>query len=107
MFGLFSNKVKKIEEKLSILATEIAGIQKNIIIYPNENNYKNLHITKTKELNFLYNELEEKKGKAYLDEFIRKLSNKYKESEYVLSKTEQKILDKILIEYKVKVKIKA
>ncbi|MEY4148220.1 MAG: hypothetical protein RL652_650, partial [Pseudomonadota bacterium] len=29
------------------------------------------------------------------------------ESEYVLSKTEQKILDKILIEYKVKVKIKA
>ena len=35
-----------------------------------------------------------------------KLSNEYKESEYVLSKSEQKILDKILIEYKVKVKIK-
>ena len=41
MFGLFSNKVEKIEEKLSILATEIASIQKKIIIYPNENNYKN------------------------------------------------------------------
>jgi hypothetical protein len=106
MFGLFSNKVKKIEDKLAILAREIASIQKNIIIYPNENNYKNLHITKIKELNSFYNKLEKKKGKAYLDEFIRKLFNKYRESEYVLSKTEQKLLDKILIEHKVKVKIK-
>jgi hypothetical protein len=67
MFGLFSSKTKKIEEKLSKLAIEIASIQKSI---------------------------------------IRKLSNEYKVSEYVLSKSEQKILDKILIEYKVKVKIK-
>ena len=36
MFGLFSSKTKKIEEKLSKLATEIASIQKNIIIYPEE-----------------------------------------------------------------------
>ena len=107
MFGLFSSKTKKIEEKLSNLAIEIASIQKNIIIYPNENNYKNLHISKTKELNSLYNELEAAKGKDYLNEFISKLSNEYKKSEYVLSKAEQKILDKILIEYKVKVKIKA
>ena len=42
MFGLFSSKAKKIEEKLSNLAIEIASIQKNIIIYSNENNYKNL-----------------------------------------------------------------
>lgn len=107
MFGLFSNKTKKIEEKLSKLAIEIASIQKNIIIYPSENNYKNLHISKTKELNSLYNELETAKGKDYLNEFIQKLSNEYKKSEHALSKTEQKILDKILIEYKVKVKIKA
>jgi hypothetical protein len=105
MFGLFSSKTKKIEEKLSNLAIEIASIQKNIIIY--ENNYKNLHISKTKELNSLYNELEAAKGKDYLNEFISKLSNEYKKSKYVLSKAEQKILDKILIEYKVKVKIKA
>lgn len=101
MFGLFSNKTKKIEEKLSKLAIEIASIQKNIIIYPSENNYKNLHISKTKELNSLYNELETAKGKDYLNEFIRKLSNEYKESDHVLSKTEQKILDKILTEYKI------
>jgi len=107
MFGLFSNKAKKIEEKLSNLATEIANIQKSIIIYPNENNYKDLHMNKTKELNSLYNDLEDVKGKDYLNDFIRKLSNEYKKSEYVLSKAEQKILDKILIEYKVKVKIKA
>ena len=107
MFGLFSSKTKKIEEKLSNLATEIASIQKSIIIYPNENNYKNLHMNKTKELNSLYNDLEDAKGKDYLNDFIRKLSNEYKKSEYVLSKAEQKILDKILIEYKVKVKIKA
>ena len=107
MFGLFSSKTKKIEEKLSNLATEIASIQKSIIIYPNENNYKNLHMSKTKELNSLYNDLEDAKGKDYLNDFIRKLSNEYKKSEYVLSKAEQKILDKILIEYKVKVKIKA
>ena len=107
MFGLFSSKTKKIEEKLSNLAIEIASIQKNIIIYPNENNYKNLHMSKTKELNSLYNELEAAKGKDYLNEFISKLSKEYKKSEYVLSKAEQKILDKILIEYKVKVKIKA
>ena len=106
MFGLFSSKTKKIEEKLSKLAIEIASIQKIIIIYPSESNYKNLHISKTKELNSLYNELEAAKGKDYLNEFIRKLSNEYKVSEYVLSKSEQKILDKILIEYKVKVKIK-
>ena len=106
MFGLFTSKTKKIEEKLSKLAIEIASIQKSIIIYPSESNYKNLHINKTKELNSLYNELEAAKGKDYLNEFIRKLSNEYKESEYVLSKSEQKILDKILIEYKVKVKIK-
>ena len=106
MFGLFSNKTKKIEEKLSKIAIEIAVIQKNIITYPSENNYKNLHISKTKELNTLYNELEAAKGKDYLNEFIRKLSNGYKESDHVLSKAEQKILDKILIEYKVKVKIK-
>jgi hypothetical protein len=97
---------KKIEEKLSKLAIEIASIQKSIIIYPSESNYKNLHISKTKELNSLYNELEAVKGKDYLNEIIRKLSNEYKKSEYVLSKSEQKILDKILIEYKVKVKIK-
>ena len=107
MFGLFSSKAKKIEDKLSNLAIEIASIQKNIIIYPNENNYKNLHMIKSEELNSLYNELEAAKGKDYLNEFIRKLSNEYKKSEYVLSKAEQKILDKILIEYKVKVKIKA
>ena len=107
MFGLFSSKTKKNEEKLSNLATEIASIQKSIIIYPNENNYKNLHMSKTKELNSLYNDLEDAKGKDYLNDFIRKLSNEYKKSEYVLSKAEQKILDKILIEYKVKVKIKA
>jgi hypothetical protein len=107
MFGLFSSKAKKIEEKLSNLAIEIASIQKNIIIYPNENNYKNLHMSKTIELNSLYNELEAAKGKDYLNEFISKLSKEYKKSEYVLSKAEQKILDKILIEYKVKVKIKA
>ena len=107
MFGLFLNKTKKIEEKLSKLAIEIASIQKNIIVYPNENNYKSLHISKTKELNSLYDELEVAKGKDYLNEFIRKLSNEYKQSNHVLSKTEQKILDKILIEYKVKVKIKA
>ena len=107
MFSLFSSKTKKIEEKLSNLATEIASIQKSIIIYPNENNYKNLHMSKTKELNSLYNDLEDAKGKDYLNDFIRKLSNEYKKSEYVLSKAEQKILDKILIEYKVKVKIKA
>ncbi len=107
MFGLFSSKAKKIEEKLLNLAIEIASIQKNIIIYPNENSYKNLHMSKTKELNSLYNELEAAKGKGYLNEFISKLSNEYKKSEYVLSKAEQKILDKILIEYKVKVKIKA
>ena len=106
MFGLFSNKTKKIEEKLSKLAMEIAVIQKNIITYQSENNYKNLHISKTKELNSLYNELEAAKGKDYLNDFIRKLSNEYKESDHVLSKAEQKILDKILIEYKVKVKIK-
>jgi hypothetical protein len=47
------------------------------------------------------------KGKDYLNEFISKLSKEYKKSDYVLSKAEQKILDKILIEYKVKVKIKA
>jgi len=93
MFGLFSSKKKKIEEKLSNLAIEIASIQKNI--------------SKTKELNSLYNELEAAKGKDYLNEFISKLSNEYKKSKYVLSKAEQKILDKILIEYKVKVKIKA
>ena len=51
--------------------------------------------------------LEAAKGKDYLNEFISKLSKEYKKSEYVLSKAEQKILDKILIEYKVKVKIKA
>jgi hypothetical protein len=107
MFGLFSSKAKKIEDKLSNLAIEIASIQKNIIIYPNESNYKNLHMIKSKELNSLYNELEAAKGKEYLNEFIRKLSSEYKKSEYVLSKAEQKILDKILIEYKVKVKIKA
>ena len=107
MFGLFSSKAKKIEDKLSNLAIEIASIQKNIIIYPNESNYKNLHMIKSEELNSLYNELEAAKGKDYLNEFIRKLSNEYKKSEYVLSKAEQKILDKILIEYKVKVKIKA
>ncbi|MGI9082779.1 MAG: hypothetical protein ACR2IW_01000 [Candidatus Fonsibacter lacus] len=107
MFGLFSSKTKKIEEKLSNLATELASIQKSIIICPNENNYKNLHMSKTKELNSLYNDLEDAKGKDYLNDFIRKLSNEYKKSEYVLSKAEQKILDKILIEYKVKVKIKA
>jgi hypothetical protein len=107
MFGLFSSKAKKIEEKLSNLAIEIASIQKNIIIYPNENNYKNLHMSKIKELNSLYNELVDAKGKDYLNEFISKLSKEYKKSEYVLSKAEQKILDKILIEYKVKVKIKA
>ena len=106
MFGIFSNKTKKIEEKLSKLAIEIAVIQKNIITYQSENNYKNLHISKTKELNSLYNELEAAKGKDYLNDFIRKLSNEYKESDHVLSKAEQKILDKILIEYKVKVKIK-
>ena len=106
MFGLFSNKRKKIEVKLSKLAIEIAVIQKNIITYQSENNYKNLHISKTKELNSLYNELEAAKGKDYLNDFIRKLSNEYKESDHVLSKAEQKILDKILIEYKVKVKIK-
>ena len=106
MFGLFSNKTKKIEEKLSKLAIEIAVIQKNIITYQSENNYKNLHISKIKELNSLYNELEAAKGKDYLNDFIRKLSNEYKESDHVLSKAEQKILDKILIEYKVKVKIK-
>ena len=106
MFGLFSNKTKKIEEKLSKLAMEIAVIQKNIITYQSENNYKNLHISKTKELNSLYNELEAAKGKDYLNDFIRKLSNEYKESDHVLSKAEQKIIDKILIEYKVKVKIK-
>jgi len=103
----FLVKQKKIEEKLSNLATEIASIQKSIIIYPNENNYKNLHMSKTKQLNSLYNDLEDAKGKDYLNDFIRKLSNEYKKSEYVLSKAEQKILDKILIEYKVKVKIKA
>jgi hypothetical protein len=107
MFGLFSSKAKKIEDKLSNLAIEIASIQKNIIIYPNESNYKNLHMIKSEELNSLYNELEAAKGKEYLNEFIRKLSSEYKKSEYVLSKAEQKILDKILIEYKVKVKIKA
>ena len=107
MFGLFSSKTKKIEEKLSKLATEIASIQKNIIIYPKETNYKDLHISKTKELNSFYNELEAAKGKDYLNQFIKKLSNDYKQSEYALSKSEQKILDKILIEYKVKVKIKA
>ena len=107
MFGLFSSKTKKIEEKLLNLAIEIASIQKNIIIYPNENNYKNLHMSKTKDLNSLYNELEAAKGKEYLNEFIRKLSNEYKKSEYVLSKAEEKILDKLLIDYKVKVKIKA
>jgi hypothetical protein len=106
MFGLFSNKRKKIEVKLSKLAIEIAVIQKNIITYQSENNYKNLHISKTKELNSLYNELDAAKGKDYLNDFIRKLSNEYKESDHVLSKAEQKILDKILIEYKVKVKIK-
>ena len=107
MFGLFSSKTKKIEQKLLNLAIELASIQKNIIIYPNENNYKNLHMSKTKDLNSLYNELEAAKGKEYLNEFIRKLSNEYKKSEYVLSKAEQKILDKLLIDYKVKVKIKA
>ena len=65
-----------------------------------------MHISKTKELNSLYNELEAAKGKDYLNEFISKLSNEYKKSNYVLSKAEQKILDKLLIEYKVKVKIK-
>ena len=104
MFGLFSSKTKKIEEKLLNLAIEIASIQKNIIIYPNENNYKNLHMSKTKNLNSLYNELEAAKGKEYLNEFIRKLSNEYKKSEYVLSKAEEKILDKLLIDYKVKIK---
>ena len=53
MFGLFSSKTKKIEEKLSSLEIEIASIQKKIIIYPNENNNKNLHISTTKELNSL------------------------------------------------------
>jgi hypothetical protein len=106
MFGLFSSKVKKIEKKLSVLAMEIASIQKNIIFSPNESTYKNLHLNKTKELNTLYNDLESAKGKSYVDDFIRKLTNEYKQSEYVLSKEEQKKLDKILIVYKVKVKIK-
>jgi hypothetical protein len=106
MFGLFSSKVKKIEQKLSALAMEIASIQKNIIFSPNESTYKNLHLNKTKELNTLYNDLESAKGKSYVDDFISKLTNEYKQSEYVLSKEEQKKLDKILIEYKVKVKIK-
>ena len=65
-----------------------------------------MHLNKTKELNILYNDLESVKGKSYVDDFIRKLTNEYKQSEYVLSKEEQKKLDKILIEYKVKVKIK-
>ena len=106
MFGLFFSKAKKIEEKLSKLAMEIASIQKNIIFSPNESTYKSLHLNKTIELNALYNDLESAKGKSYVSDFIRKLTNEYKQSEYVLSKEEQKKLDKILIEYKVKIKIK-
>jgi hypothetical protein len=106
MFGLFTSKAKKIEEKLSKLAMEIASIQKNIIFSPNESTYKNLHLNKTIELNALYNDLETAKGKSYVSDFIRKLTNEYKQSEYILSKEEQRKLDKILIEYKVKVKIK-
>jgi hypothetical protein len=93
--------VSALEEKLLELTMEIASIQKNIIIYPSENNYKNLHISKTKELNSLYAELKQEKGENYLNDFVKKLSNKYGESKYVLSKTEQKILDKILTEYKI------
>jgi hypothetical protein len=106
MFGLFSSKAKKIEDKLYKLAMEIASIQKKIIFSPNESTYKSLHISKTKELNALYNDLESVKGKSYVSDFISKLTNEYKQSEYVLSKDEQNKLDKILIEYKVKVKNK-
>lgn len=106
MFGLFTSKLKKIEEKLSFLANEIASIQKNIILYPRENTYKNLHVTKTKELNDLYNELETIKDEEYVDHFIKKLTDNYLASENALSNEEEKLLDKILIEYKVKSKIK-
>ena len=41
-----------------------------------------------------YNDLESAKGKSYVDDFIRKLTNEYKQSEYVLSKEEQKKLGK-------------
>jgi hypothetical protein len=106
MFGLFSTKAKKIEQKLSVLALEIAAIQKNILFSPEESTYKNLHLTKTKELNNLYNDLEQSKGKTHVEDFIKKLTEEYKKSGYVLNKDEQKKLDKILIEYKIKVKIK-
>ena len=98
MFSFFFNKAKKIEQKLSILAMEIASIQKNIIFSPNESTYKNLHLNKTKELNILYNDLESVKGKSYVDDFIRKLTNEYKQSEYVLSKEEQKKLERLISE---------
>jgi len=106
MFGLFSSRQKKIEQKLFSLANEISGIQKNIILYPKENTYKDLHIDKTKELNNLYNDLEKIKNKDYVKNFIGQLTIKYKASENVLSKEEQKLLDKLLIEHKVKAKIK-
>jgi len=106
MFGLFSSRQKKIEQKLFLLANEIAGIQKNIILYPKENTYKDLHIDKTKELNNLYRDLEKVKNKYYVKNFIEQLAIKYKNSENVLSKEEQKSLDRLLIEYKIKTKFK-
>jgi len=106
MFGLFSSRQKKIEQKLFLLANEIAGIQKNIILYPKENTYKDLHIDKTKELNNLYRDLEKVKNKDYVKNFIEQLAIKYKNSENVLSKEEQKSLDRLLIEYKIKTKFK-
>jgi len=106
MFSLFSSRQKKIEHKLFSLANEIAGIQKNIILYPKENTYKDLHIDKTKELNNLYRDLEKVKNKDYVKNFIGQLTIKYKNSENVLSEEEQKLLDRLLIEHKVKIKFR-
>jgi hypothetical protein len=102
MFGLFESKSEKLTKNCLKIARELSACNKRVLNNPDSDWWKNyLHQT---ELNLKekYLEVQKLMGDDYLSNLIGLIDEEYFKSKYVLSDKEQKKVNDLMTDYKIK-----
>lgn len=102
MFGLFESKSEKLIKNCLKIARELSACQKRVLKNPDSDWWKN-YLYQT-ELNYRekYLEVQKLMGDDYIKSLTDLIDKEYFNSKYFLSDKEQKKVDDLMTDYKIK-----
>jgi hypothetical protein len=103
VFGLFESKSEKLTKKYIRIFNELIACGRRVLNNPDSNWWKKYWYEMQKFLLEIGEDVRKEMGKEYYANLISMAHQMYDKSIYKLSKDEEEILDKLLIDYKSKI----